>query len=192
MKTLHFVWLAAAAWACGDRETDLGLHIVELHRDDGTSISAGCESEDDNITRRACVISSDGEYYAVGGEGAKVVAAEPPYGAYIEYQDTFELNPDGIVTQGDAAPIKGLATPAGAGVDDPPNRVPVSAEITREGGLLVMVEDAVAVGTRINIVLEYGNLFLSWPEGSPCPDGGVGCLGYGFRFFVGSEPPLTQ
>jgi len=100
----------------------------------------------------------------------------------------YELNPDGIVTQGDAAPIKGLATPAGAGVDDPPNRVPVSAEITREGGLLVMVDDAVPVGTRINIVLEYGNLFLSWPEGSPCPDGGVGCLGYGIRFFVGEEP----
>lgn len=188
MQKLHFAWLGAALWACGDRQTDLGLHVIELHRNDGSSISAGCEAEDDIMTRRACVVSSDGTYYALGGDEAKVVSAEPPYGAYIEYQDSFELNPDGLVTEGEDAPIKGLATPANADPDAPPDRVPVNAEITREGGLLVLVEDAVPVGTRINIVLEYGNLFLSWPEGSPCPDGGLGCLGYGFRFFVGEEP----
>jgi hypothetical protein len=191
MQKLHFVWLAAASWACGDRQTDLGLHVVELQREDGSSIRVACESEDDIMVERACVIGSDGTYYAQGGDDAKVVPAEPPYGAYAEYQDTFVLNPDGLVTEGEDAPIKGFATLAIADGDDPPSRVPVSAEITREGGLLVLVEDAVPTGTRINIVLEYGNLFLSWPEGSPCPDGSLGCLGYGFRFFVGEAPELA-
>jgi hypothetical protein len=188
MQRMQFV-LLAALWGCADRETELGLHVDELHRDDGTSISVACESDEGAISRRSCVLGSDGHYFALGGDEAIVVPAEPPYGAYVEFADGFVLDPEGLATEGEAAHIQALVTPSSAQGENAADRVPVSAEITREGGLLLIVEEEVPASVRVNIILEsLEGMFSSWPEGSPCPDGGLGCMGYAFRFFVGEAP----
>ncbi len=190
MQKMQFVVLAASLCACSDRETELGLHVDELQRQDGTSITVACEGDDGAMSDRACVLGSDGAYASLAGEEEIVVPAEPPYGAYVKFSEGFVLNPDGLITEGTNPAIRADVRLSGAVDGEPAYRAPVNAEMSREGGLLMIIDDELPAGASVNIVLEFGaDMFLSWPEGSACPDGGLGCMGFGFGFFVAEAPP---
>jgi hypothetical protein len=201
MHRTHIALLPILLWGCADRQTDLGMHLEELHRADGDPISvSGCRHVDGAISERACIVDSSGTNFPIGGE-LVVTSATPPYGAYVEFSDGLEIDADKIGTEGADAPIKAYAAPYSMQGDpccaeaDPANRIAVQASIAREGGLFAIIDESVPSGTQISVEIALADLFRPLPEGSDldnfCPGGGFACAGFALRFYVGEEPPLN-
>jgi|GEM_PF-5327219 len=120
---------------------------------------------------RMCMIDSNGKTYREDGTLFAFPAA-PPYGAYYQFKPGFAPLPADVSTTGAdasvatfAAPVVITQTPCCA-EDNPANRIASRATVTPQGGLLVVISEAVPAGDQVAIMLDYGALFRS--QISPC------------------------
>jgi hypothetical protein len=198
--------VAMAALGCGDHQIEIAKQLVQTDLAGGAPVVfniASCEGQSAALpVDRACMIDSNGKTYPEDGS-LRVFPAAPPYGAYVLFQPGYVPLSADVGTEGPqpsvsawAAPYDVQGSPCCAEVHEA-NRIAARASLTAEGGVLVTVREAVAVGSQVVIALDFGALYrgrlpsmpggaCALPNTSFC--GQANSSGYVMRFYVGKNP----
>lgn len=185
--------IAGSCAGCSDHSVDVGSPLaLRLSEDGGTVLlAASCPGTSRPGLGRACIIDSRQKSYPVDGE-LPTLAAAPPYGTYLVLSNAFV--PSDATTDGAdaairvyAAPTNILSCPIVFPEGDEANRIAARVFVPEQGGLLVMVEHAVASPMQVVVDFDFQKLFKSGPKSLPFE-----ASGYVARFYVGAVPPAVN
>ena len=148
----------------------------------------------------ACLFDSVGHTYAIDSPEVPILPVQPPYGFSFLIDQGPTLTEADLTTEGEDAAIKAyvgtLSVEACGGLPehDEANRVPTRAVASKQGGLTVLVDQALAPGTHLSFQLAFGpllrNHFPLTNDGICVSPTDCDASGYSARLYVGEEPTL--